>query len=72
MKNNLEKKMEELQRYVNLLEDENTSLDEAISIYEKAVKLSNECSKILNDASGKIQELTKELETNIVDLKEFV
>lgn len=71
MSNNLEKKLEEMQSCVSLIENNNTTVDDAIAVYEKAVKLAGECYEILNNANGKIQELTKELETTIADLKEF-
>lgn len=70
-KNNLETKLEELNKCVEIINDENTSLEKSIDVYEKAVLLSKECYDILKNASGKIQELSKQLENTVTDIKEF-
>lgn len=67
----LETKLAELEKYLATIENDDTSIEDAMKVYEKAVKLSKECYEILNNTNGKIQELTKELDTILVDLKDF-
>lgn len=71
MKNNLEEKLEELNKYVIVINDSETSLEKSIELYDKAVLLAKECYDILLTCNGKIQELSKQLENTITDLKEF-
>ncbi len=53
-----ENKIKELQKIVSVLEDESTSLEECIKLYDKGCKLANECSKILDNAESKISKMT--------------
>lgn len=69
--NNLEKKLDELNKYVELISNEETTLVEGILAYEKATKLSKECFTLLTDASGKIKELTKEMENTLKEIEDF-
>lgn len=69
--NNLEVKLEELNKYVELISNEETTLEEGILAYEKATKLSKECFGLLTDASGKIKELTKEMENTLKEIEDF-
>ncbi len=71
MKNNLELKLEELNEYVAIINSNDTSLEKSIELYEKSVVLAKECYDILLSANGKIQELSKQLENTITDLKDF-
>ena len=61
MKNSdFEKKFNELNNIVSQLENGNTGLDESISLYEKGMKLSAECMKILSEAKQKIEIIQNE------------
>jgi len=53
-----ESSLKELEKIANLLENEQISLEESISIFEKGVSLSNECSKYLENAKQRIITLT--------------
>lgn len=55
-----EKSLAELENIVAKLEKEDYSLDEAIQLFEKGVKLTNVCNAQLNDAKLKIDLLTGE------------
>lgn len=52
--NNFETKMEELENVVTKLEKGDMSLDESLTNFEKGMKLSKECNKMLEDAEKKI------------------
>ena len=52
--NNFETKMEELENVVTKLEKGDMSLDESLINFEKGMKLSKECNKMLEDAEKKI------------------
>lgn len=55
-----EEKISELEKIVAKLEDGTISLDESISLFEKGIKLSKECQKILDDAEKKISVLMED------------
>ncbi len=55
-----ESALKELETIVSKLEDGNTTLKESIDLYEKGVKLSNLCTKILNDAKQRIEIIKNE------------
>ncbi len=59
MENNFEKSLAELENIISKLENDEVSLDESISLFEKGVKLSNECRKTLEKAEKKIITLTE-------------
>ena len=60
----------QLEEVVDKLENSDASLDEAVKLYEKGIKLSVACDKILNEAKQKILILSagedgvKEVETD--------
>lgn len=54
-----EESMEELEKIVNTLEEGECSLDEAVKLFEKGVKISNDCSTALDKAEQKIKILTE-------------
>ena len=58
MENNFEKNLIELENIIKRLESEEVSLDESITLFEKGVALSKECSKTLEKAENKIITLT--------------
>ena len=50
MKKSFEEQMEELEKIVNELENGKLNLDESVSKFEEGIKLSKDCSKILEEA----------------------
>lgn len=63
-----EKSLKELEVIANSLENEHISLDESVSLFEKGVKLSKDCSEYLESAKRKIITLTKaEKEADVND-----
>ena len=59
---NFEKSLEELEKIVNTLENNDISLDKAIELFEKGIELSNTCRKPLEKAETKITALTENKE----------
>jgi exodeoxyribonuclease VII small subunit len=55
-KQNFEAKLNQLNELVNKLQDNTISFDESLVLYEKAVKLSDELKKELDQAITKITE----------------
>ena len=53
-KDNFEDKIEILEKIVSELEKGDLSLDESVSKFEEGMKLSKECSKMLDEAQKKI------------------
>jgi len=51
-----------LKEISDLLEDEDTGLDESIKLYEEGVKLAKKCYTTLSEAELKIKELKADLE----------
>ena len=51
---NFETKMEELEKIVNELENGDMNLDESLVKFEQGMKISKECSKMLDEAEKKI------------------
>ena len=60
-----EESLKRLQEISELLEKENTSLDDSIKLYEEGVKLSKFCYESLNSARIKITELKNNLESEL-------
>ncbi len=52
--------LKELEETVTKLEDGNASLKDSIDLYEKGIKLSKQCEKILNDAKQRIEIIKNE------------
>lgn len=60
-----EKSIKELEKIAESLENDKISLDESITLFEKGVTLSKECTEYLENAKQKIVTLTeKENEAN--------
>lgn len=57
-----ESALNELEKIANTLESGECQLEEAVALYEKAVKLSKECSEILENAKLKITDISKKAE----------
>ena len=53
-----EKSLNELEKIVSVLEDNEISLDEAIKLFDKGIELSNKCRQTLEKAEIKITALT--------------
>lgn len=60
MKKSFEEQMEELEKIVSELENGKLSLDESVSKFEEGIKISKDCSKILEEAERKITILVNE------------
>ena len=60
MTESYEEMMKELREIVRTIDDNNTSLDESIALYEKGTSLIKACEEILTNAEIKITELTRE------------
>lgn len=52
--NNFEDAMSKLEEIVTELEDGNLSLDQSVNKFEEGIKISKQCSKILEEAEKKI------------------
>lgn len=64
-KNNFEKDLKSLEEIVAKLEGDEVSLDEAMVLFEKGVKISRLCSQKLDEAEQKVEILTKDKEGNL-------
>lgn len=69
-KKSFEKTMAELEATVKALEDGNATLDEALSLFEKGIKLSKACQKILDQAEQKVTQLSEADDGTLVE-KDF-
>ncbi len=58
--NKFETSITELESIVKALEEGKLSLDEMIDLFEKGMKLSSECNKMLDEAENKINILVKQ------------
>ena len=58
-KNNFEKDLKALEEIVAKLEGDEVSLDEAMELFEKGVKISRLCTKKLDEAEHKVEILMK-------------
>ncbi len=54
---NFENALSELEETIKKLESGDTSLDEAMKLFEKGVGLTNTCRKLLSDAQLKVTQL---------------
>ncbi len=70
-KQTFEDKIKELQKIISVLEDENSSLEECIELYEKGTKLALECNKILDAAESKIVKMADDGEDGFIET-EFI
>ena len=65
-KMSFEESITKLEEIVKELEDENISLEESMEKFEMGIKLSSNCLKRLNEAEGKIEELTRSEDGKLV------
>ncbi len=56
-----EEKLEKIKENIEKLENEETSLDESIKIYETCQKLIADAEKTLNEADGKVRKIIEKL-----------
>lgn len=56
---NFEEKIKKLEEIANELETGNLNLDESVEKFEEGMKLSKECTKMLDDAEKRISILIK-------------
>lgn len=54
MAKTFEESISELEEIVSQLEDGNVTLDESLSLFEKGIKLSKNCQKMLDTAEKKV------------------
>lgn len=64
-KKSFEDNINELEKIISDLESGEAPLEESIKMFEKGVKLSDDCLKMINAAQGKITLLTEEGESDI-------
>ena len=62
-----EEMIENLEQIAKDLESGNLSLDDSVKKFEEGMKISAECSKILESAEKKISILVKDTEGNITE-----
>lgn len=65
-----EEALTRLEHITEQLEKGDLTLDEALTFFEEGINLVKICSRMLDEAEGKIEVLTKDLEGNLT-LKEF-
>jgi len=65
-KMSFEESIKKLEEIVKELEDENISLEESMEKFELGIKLSSNCLKKLNEAEGKIEELSRSEDGKLV------
>ena len=57
-----EKKLEQLEKITERLEDKSLPLEEGIDLYEQGLALTKECLKSLSESKGKIVLIRKEMD----------
>lgn len=73
MKKSFEEQISELENIISSLEEGNLNLDDSVSEFEKGMKISKECSKILQEAEKRITILLNqdgEIEEKDFEIKE--
>ena len=61
VKNSLEQSLKRLEEIVETLERGDTSLDDAVTLYEEGIQISKECAEKLKTAELKIKKLSKDM-----------
>jgi len=67
---NFEKKILRLEEISDLLESEDTQLEDAIKLFEEGIELSEDCLTTLKNAELKITELKKKIDSTELANKE--
>ncbi|MCB0732509.1 MAG: exodeoxyribonuclease VII small subunit [Ignavibacteriae bacterium] len=60
-----EESLKRLQEISELLESNDITLEESLSLYEEGIKLSKSCHKTLENAQLKVEQLNNELEDEL-------
>lgn len=68
-KENFEKNLKELEEVVKSLESGNVRLDDMLSLFERGIKLTKSCTKLLDEAEQKINVLVKGENGELVEEK---
>lgn len=68
-KENFEKNLKELEEVVKSLESGNVELDDMLSLFERGIKLTKSCTKLLDEAEQKINVLVKGENGELVEEK---
>lgn len=68
-KENFEKNLKELEEVVKSLESGNVGLDDMLSLFERGIKLTKSCTKLLDEAEQKINVLVKGENGELVEEK---
>ena len=58
----LEDNLKQLALLAEKLENKNITLEEALALFERGVKLTRECLEAVNASRGKLTELSKEMD----------
>jgi len=61
---NFEGNIQRLQEISQLLEDGTLPMNDLIELYEEGIKLANECRQFLDEATMKIETISKDFEQN--------
>jgi exodeoxyribonuclease VII small subunit len=61
-KHTLEQSLRRLEEIVKSMEDGETSLDEAVELYEEGIAIAKECAEKLKAAELRIKKLSKDIE----------
>lgn len=64
-KRDFESSLKRLQEISELLESDDTSLEDSIKLYEEGIKLSKECYTTLEKAELKVEQLNSDLENEL-------
>ena len=70
-KQNFEGNLKELETVVKALEDNEISLDEMLTLFEKGIKLTKKCTSALDEAEQKITILMKNRENGELSEEPF-
>ena len=71
-KESYENMMIRLEEIVDIMDGNEITLEQAMTIYEEGIKTCNNLYKILNDTEGKIKILTAEGEKDFMTMPELV
>ncbi|HIU62147.1 MAG TPA: exodeoxyribonuclease VII small subunit [Candidatus Caccalectryoclostridium excrementigallinarum] len=57
-----EENLKKLEEIVEKMDSKDTSLDEGLKLFDRGVSIAGECMKKLEESSGKVSELTLQLD----------
>ncbi len=64
----LEDKLNQLEEIVGKLDKGQCDLEESLSLFEKGIKISRECQKILDTAEKRVKVLVEDSENNMKEI----